>query len=353
MGRKRGDGSCHKESKGVDGHSGGTQHYVVTEDVRPLMEKWGERKKFTVPDKHWFAANHQLLRSQLESSLNGGREVVIVDSVMSPQVCDEMHPLIYSLIGDKIDFDGVVAVDTVYVPHININAFSLEINRTVDIHGRDLGRMPRPGALTLDQQIQGMRKENRGINSNVVVIDDGIWTGRTMEMVFKLLKRRGFNVVGAILGVNIEKRREVNLELETGNFHYIQHYGKDSRPVKDWVCERDFILGVPYGGRTVMDKGLEKRFPSRDGRSIGAFYAEGHDWLRNWASINNGNGKFSSFCFDRSVAMFEEIEKLSSGRRVLVKDLDRLPLCLAKQPDITPDCGVVTRLKRAKAELVH
>ena len=82
--------------------------------------------------------------------------------------------------------------------------------------------------------------------------------------------------------------------------------------VVDEVCERDFYLGIPYSGRSLMG-----------GENFGLSYILPFGNPEAWASIPNEYQKFFSiFCINQTIKLFEEIEN-SSNKIVDCSDIDR------------------------------
>ncbi|MDD4761824.1 MAG: phosphoribosyltransferase family protein [Candidatus Pacebacteria bacterium] len=337
----------HSQNSEESGHL----HYIVTEDLCPLIHHWAEKKGFIAPNPNWFGRNHQLLRTALDNVLNSGDRVVIVDSLPHRYITGTIHPFLNRLLGREIEFRSIISIDNSYLPENNFDTLSLEITRGVDAYGNDLGKIARPYCLSVQDQIEAFRKERSGINNDVVVVDDGIWTGGTIKMAIDALRYRGFNVVKVVVGVHIKNRGKViNLGIPVNHLFSVQTYEDDNRPVLDWLCERDFFPGVPFGGRTVIDKELQSFFFPEDRKTIGAFYPENKTWLKDWASINDSMNSFAAFCFSRSIALFEEIELLS-GKKVLVRDLDRIPLFMAQQRPNSLES--VVKIIKKKLEVIN
>ncbi|PIR92705.1 hypothetical protein COU01_00330 [Candidatus Falkowbacteria bacterium CG10_big_fil_rev_8_21_14_0_10_44_15] len=333
-------------------HESGHQHYIISEDLYPLMQTWSEKTQFIVPDKEWFARNHQYLREAVNKVLNTGTKIYIIDSQPYHYIVSALQPMIYDFMGKEIDFDSVISLDKVYPLALSCKVFSLHITRGIDGHGRDLGRQVYPHTPPLETQISNFQKTVSGFNYNVVVVDDGMWTGNTMQWALQTLREHHYTVVGVVVGLCIRKRGKVtDLELPHHKICAVQTYESDNRPVLDWVCERDFFPGIPFGGRTVFDNQLSSIFLPEQRKTIGAFYTEDPQWLQEWASIKDMNGEFRIFCIHRAISLFLEIERLS-GRKVYLGDLDRIPLSIAQQRPNLIKTTVVEALESMGSSLV-
>lgn len=306
----------------------GHHHYVVTEDLYPIMRNWAEKRGFVIPDVRWFAYNHHLLRVELENTLNQDKEdkVTIVDSLPYHYVTGHLKSTVHVIESReefRVDLGSVVSLDQVYSMEFDhLFCSNLEVNRVVDIEGKDLGNSVRPNTPSLEEQIENFK---RAITSrSVIVIDDGIWTGHTMRWAVNALQNQGLNVVAVVVGIRHKEPGNVpDLGVPESRIYETQLYLSYERPILDWVCERDYFPGVPFGGRTVIDKNLygKLEYPT----SIGAYYIDRPEWLKSWASIEDSTETFRAFCYQRSLALFEEIER-SSGKEVLVRDLPRISL---------------------------
>lgn len=322
-------------ARGASGHHG-HHHYIVTEDLYPLMRGWAKRYGFVVPDQHWFAYNHKLLRQALEEALTSSDRVVIVDSLPYTYVLEELQVLVYGLHSQlDIEIGCVISLDRVYGLEMTCPHFLLEINRLTHLETKDVDHEARPHTASIDEQIHQLIREMTSYH--VIVVDDGIWTGDSMRWILQRLQEHSVVVEAVVVGIHVKQPgHAVDHEIPAGKVRAVQTYTK-TRPVLDWVCERDFFVGVPLGGRTIVDHQSDSC--PHDWQSVGAFYSTKAEWLKDWASINRNPFTFMRFCLERSIAMFTEIEKLSH-MPVLLHQLDRLPLQAVESsvPMDTPVC---------------
>lgn len=312
-------------------------HFVLTEDLFPIMTNWAKDYGFTIPNSRWFSQNHKQLRVAIEDALSRGTpdKVVIVDSLPCSYIASQIKVKINEIEsrGDlNVDIGSVVSLDRVYSLELgNLVCYPIEINRVVDRCGNDLPRSPRPGTLSLFEQINQFKQS---ITSNhIIVVDDGIWTGETLKQVIAELQQQKLNVVAVVAGIkHKEPGKLINLGIDASKVWAIQTYVSYERPIWDWVCERDFFPGVPFGGRTV----------NFNDKNIGAYYVESNEWLNKWASIND-DGSFRKICYTLSLNLFREIERLSN-KSLLVANMPRLPLKVALKGVDAEDnfCDILT-----------
>ncbi len=142
----------------------------------------------------------------------------------------------------------------------------------------------------------------------IVLVDDVIFTGTVLRTLKALFEQNGISVIGVRGSISMEEsyqsfNRELPLGLKCG---YLLGSG-----VIDQICERDFYFGIAQSGISVMGETGIYKSPY--------FKPFGNPVER--ASIPKKEEKeFSKGCLRRSIALWEEIEKLS-GKSFKVEDL--------------------------------
>ena len=142
----------------------------------------------------------------------------------------------------------------------------------------------------------------------IVLVDDVIFTGTVLRTLKALFEQNGISVIGVRGSISMEEsyqsfNRELPLGLKCG---YLLGSG-----VIDQICERDFYFGIAQSGISVMGETGIYKSPQ--------FKPFGNPVER--ASIPKKEEKeFSKGCLRRSIALWEEIEKLS-GKSFKVEDL--------------------------------
>lgn len=297
-------------------------HYVVTEDFCVLMRSWAQRTGFTIPEARWFVNNHLLLRRALEDALKSDDRVVLVDSLPHQYMSSEIQTLVDQQKARKgIYPDCVISLDRVYTLNMRCPHHLLDVNRVTDLATQHVQHFNRPGFPPLDDQIDALLEPLT--SHHVIVVDDGIWTGETLQWIVQKLYEHSVFVDAVVVGVQVKHAGSVVEYAEDHNTVKAVQVYAHSRPVVDWVCERDFFFGTPLGGRTIHGR---EQVSVGDARiSVGAFYPARQDWLSKWASIEDRSGAFRTFCRVRSLELFKEVERLS-GRSVRLRDLERIPL---------------------------
>ncbi|MDP2683588.1 MAG: phosphoribosyltransferase [bacterium] len=275
--------------------------YIITEDLEFLMKRWSDESGFKIP-------NHQFFVS-LQKNLQGYLGSIFSDLVLIglDDLSSQMKKKI-SLFTDYL----VVSIDQVY----NNSDFHLESNRIADIDTMEIiGEAQRPGYPSLSEQISGLPN-----GQPVILIDDGCFSGDTLFRIFSLMKEKGLDVQKIIVGIIIDR----------ADNRFVQEYpGIDLETVYefsnviDWVCERDFFIGVPLSGRTAGTKEGDIIIPCNPGISLPYCLPFG-DPIKGASIPTNRTVEFSRFIINLSRKMWEEVER-SSGRTVSCSDISRLP----------------------------
>jgi hypothetical protein len=145
-----------------------------------------------------------------------------------------------------------------------------------------------------------------GINK-VCLVDDVIFSGSLIERVIKLLSYIGVEVAAVRAGVGIGEGMK-----RISNLNYSVTCLKEYEAVTDEVCERDFYLGIPYSGRSLINGG-----------NIGMPYILPFGKPEKWASVPNlVQNSFSEFCIKQSIVLFEAVQE-SSKRTICCSEIDR------------------------------
>ena len=289
--------------------------YLLTQDVEVLMGNWAHARHLSLPPSPFFDE----LSSDLSKDIQDAFSQVPGSEVDVELIThDRLHRGLNELLPVGNDH-CLVSLDEVYV---NRADYYLAINRMVSQNGssawQDIKEGARPGFPSVETQIKAIAAATK---KPIVIVDDGGWTCGSLELVTRNFESQGAKVVKVVVGILIKKENPFPLSVEVESFlSYLE------KSVKDWVCERDFFLGVPQGGRTVgFLNDFGKAVPLTPNTCVPYLLGFGHP--EKWASLDldqNSLREFSIRCIDRSIRLFEEIEK-ESGRVVAVSDIERLP----------------------------
>lgn len=261
--------------------------YVVSGDIFLLMKEWAAQNKFMLPEKKFFCQLREKF-SEFMRQIFPGYEFVSDDEIY--------HGLNY--LASKSNLLSI-SLDRAYFH----GDYRVEIARLVDEWGQDKGLGPRAGTPPISVQIKEI--QTSGV-TNVVLVDDVIFSGEVIVNIIDSLSKEGINTSLVCAGIGIaEGINRIKTECEV---NCVRTYEE----VIDEVCERDFYPGVPLSGRLVVGNG-----------NIGAPYILPFGNPVKWASIPAGRQvDFSKFCIKQTIALFEEIENLST-KAVACRDVGR------------------------------
>ena len=266
--------------------------YVVSADIKLLMEKWATKNNFVLPSGEFFCQ----LREEFSDHLC--RIFSNFEFVSEYEISLGIADLV-ATIGLP-----VISLDRVYFE----SELNLEIARLVNENGENQGLGHRPGTPSLLQQINRLRAIG---SCEVTLVDDVIFSGALLERIIEILSKIGIQVPVVCAGIGIaEGIHRINTKRD---IRCVRTYEE----VIDEVCERDFYPGVPLSGRPLAGDG-----------NIGVPYILPFGNPKSWASIPNEHVEtFSKFCLHQTVTLFKKIEQCSE-RQVLCQNLGRKVLGL-------------------------
>lgn len=293
--------------------------YIISEDAEHLVDVWGKRKGLATPDHGFFKDFQDGLVEHISAAGPDYHPVILNHQ----QLAHSLNSLLFNHIrGDA------VALDKAYVG--DRFARHLEVTRAVDEQLESIGTKPRPHSSSIDEQLDYI-VANSG--KEVTLVDDVIFSGDAIIEAAKMFAKRGVRVSTVLAAVAIGEGYK---KIEEAGIEVIAVADYDE--VKDEICERDFLAGIPYSGRTVYRD---------DGEHYSAPYFSPFGRPESWASISNPAAahKLSVYCLDRSIELWKTIERLNGNKPIAHHDIPR-PLSIT-----TEDEGIVDFLNRAKALL--
>lgn len=275
--------------------------YLMTEDLEYLMQRWSEDSGFNIPDHQFFVSLQQELTEYLSSIFTDLVFVSLDD--LSGKLRKKIE-----LARDTL----LVSIDQIY----NSTEYHLESNRIADqVTLEIIGEAQRPGYPSLAEQIILLPKDK-----SVVLVDDGCFSGDTLYRIVRLLRKSGITIQAIIVGVLINRQHN-RLFQEYPDMCLEAVY--EFNEVIDWICERDFYLGVPLSGRTAGFKEFGIIKPCQPEISIPYCLPFG-DPVESASIPTEKAEEFSYFIIQQSVSLWEEVER-KSNRSVLTRDIPRLP----------------------------
>jgi hypothetical protein len=264
--------------------------YVISADIFLLLGVWALERGFTLPPKAFF----QSLR---QTFCNFFRKIFPNFQFISE---DELQLGIQKIVSESGFFP--ISLEKTYFP----TSPNLEICRHTSCDNTEKGLGPRPNSPSLEEQINRLEAYK---DKKIILIDDVIFTGELLLMIFFELSRRGFHVEMVVAGIGIQQGIK-ELEKAGLKVHCVRVY----QEVVDEICERDFYPGVPLSGRLL----------NGGGDNIGMPYILPFGKPGDWASIpENWQKAFSIFCIHQTISLFEAIEKASGNKKISCQEVGR------------------------------
>ncbi len=231
---------------------------------------------------------------------------------------ESMSKDVLSLVGKKRDGRDVFVVSTCVDFAVPNRGRTLEVNRLVDGGGNIIGIGTRPGHDSLDTQCASIASLANG--KPVILAEDGIFSGETVECIIEHLKKHRVKVTNVVtcfaFPKGVDRLKTILKDVDVDYVHDIEH-------LIDWVPDHDFFPGAPNCGRVIGVQLLDSFMPFYDkvGTSFSIPYITPFAPMNDWASIpNTVSYNLASFCLRSSVRFFEKLDAVNS-RRITFGDL--------------------------------
>lgn len=347
--------------------------YIVSGDVDFLINHWIDKVggPLTRPGRQVFQRFTDNLLNALQEALGDDVEIIYLPY-------DQISEVVSARIRKLRERESlpVVSFDPVYFRGRNDLRFDttrlIEWNDNSD-SWVEVGKGPRPGKASIWEQRQAIIRY-QGFDywrkaRKVIVVDDGVWKRGTLahfeQMIAEVLPeeelRHQVTVDQFLVVIQINHDEETDIHTTTAPVEPLFEFGGIrempdgtfvNEQVVDWVCQRDFLVGSPYSGRTAGE--YIKAMHDSDSQkariqahycgqpisgNFGAPYVAPLGWPVEWASIPKEKAlEFSQTCLGLAIDLFTQIEKATkktTGRTVQIKvsDLNRPPFHLRHMMD--------------------
>ena len=263
--------------------------YIISADAEHLMNTWGERNNLKMPDSSFFADFQSGCIEHITDAASFG------DNNFEPMVIphDKLASELQGLVS-RYRQEGVVALDRAYIGDSITR--HLEVTRAVNTKLESIGTQPRPYTPSISKQIDRLVANS---DTDLTLVDDVIFSGDAIIEAAELFHAKGARVRTVLAAIAIgegrKKIEEAGIEVNS-----VIEYAD----VKDEICERDFLAGIPFSGRTVYRE---------DGGHYSAPYFAPFGLPERWASIEDATAaqKLSLYCIERSIELWQKVEQLN------------------------------------------
>ncbi len=246
------------------------QPYVISEDIR-TMSRFGNYKLRDIVAKYI----SQCIFVHCESYIS--RKSLMLSEKEITEWITKIYP------------QDVVVQTVAYSENIS-SPFSLNITRAIDEKfNKIVNQVPREGYPSVESQLN-----NLGMFVHHTLFDDVIYSGNGCKEIIEMSKIQNvlFNKVIAGITIGEGKNRLESMGIDVVSlFHF--------ESVVDEVCQRDFIPGLPFCGRTLITDAGEYRY-------VPYLLPWGNPM--EWASVPKKNAvAFSKACIGTTIEFWEEV----------------------------------------------
>ena len=329
----RGGGAL--ELEGVEKGRGdayvGARYYVVTQDMRLLVKQMCLDREWRTPSDEWFDQLDGEFFEVLERAVADTDPDLKIKYLGHAGSAGDAQSAFGHLIapatarGRRERGEFWVSLDPLYSPNAD---FFLSVNRVQDENFPDVeGPGVRAGApigsgdigiskantheMSYEAQLEGCLDAYRDAleaatvdQLSVIIADDGTFTGGTVFRTIEALEERAGKRAQFDFAISEIRWAFCTIDTLAREYPaYLRRRGGTRDPLAirlnlvlakeillDWVCERDFYIGVPRSGRTVgrvQSPGMPgKPWLAENGRTTaGRPYLEPWGDIGEWASI--------------------------------------------------------------------
>jgi len=286
--------------------------YIVTQSLRMHLLAL-ERIGLKVPNGQAIEKAESKLIIDLEENFSGTG--VKIEAIAFETLCNQILSLAHEIGGS---FADSVIVSTAPMIALESGGECIEMNRLINMDGEIIGIGPRPGHPSVEKQINEQAVKLSG--KNVIIVEDGSFTGRSLKYLLDLMLERSINVKAVVLGILFPKAEPVIREAFAGEI--VCH--EDASDVLDWMPSHDFFPFVPNSGRvvgmTLANTHLPIYLQGRMSISMPYIMPYGDP---EWASLQGDVAELGRFSGNRlaSIAdIFYGIEN-ANGKQIMIGDL--------------------------------
>lgn len=283
--------------------------FVLSQDINYLLGDWSLRSGYRIPDPRPY-----------QRELAGTIKSIFPTSEIIGET--ELQETARETLLRSQKNNGVcISMDRAYMPAVDIKgkAYYLDSSRQIDPDFNSVGLGTR-STTNLDLKSQ-LRAIQQVVGSRPVSIyDDVAFGGDTMLEILSLAKQAGLKVDTVNLAISTS---EAIAKITQAGYNCLVGY--EYQTILDEICERDFFVGSPYSGRTII----------QDDQTMGAPYISPLGLPVEWASIPERSAtEFSKFCLTLALKFWSESERLS-GVSIPTKSLAKPPLRLPPNSSVS------------------
>lgn len=298
-----------------DTHGHHCQNYIVTQTLYGHLSAF-EKIGIKIPKESMIAEIEAELLQCLKHNFATAELSVNVEAIPFNVLCNEMISMAHKA---KKSFPDALVISTAPLIAYEAGGACIELSRLINFNGEIIGRGTRPGRDSVSRQFNGVCEKAKG--KPIVIIEDGSFTGESLEYLLDICNGRNIQIEAIVLGILFPQAEEVLKKKYNGE---IIVYRKADKTL-DWMPSHDFFPFIPNSGRPIGTFLGKTCFPVylHNGASLSMPYIMPYGDPKNWASLQGDIIQLASFsrsCLWSSLRIFQKMEELN-GKKIIIKDL--------------------------------
>ena len=230
-----------KEESLDDHHSGSPKEYIVTQTLAEHLEAFANIG-LEIPDMEFIRNIEDGMVNLLKGMF---RDADMKVNVTAIPIREQGRQITTAVNRIKKTLHQPVVVSTCPLLSFGADGKLLHLSRLIDFGGNIIGIGPRPYHDLPMQQVADFANEIA--DRDVILVEDGSFTGSTVLYTLELLKSKRARVRAIVLGImfpNAEKKIKAVFDGE------IVYCKKPENPL-DWMPSHDFFPFIPNAGRVI------------------------------------------------------------------------------------------------------
>jgi hypoxanthine-guanine phosphoribosyltransferase len=299
----------------AEDHHSGPKEYIVTQTLAEHFDAFANIG-LKAPDPAIIKRVEDGLVASIQEMFTDAQQNVKVIAIPIREQCHQITSAVNRI---KKTLHNPIVVSTCPLLSFGADGRLIHLTRLIDIHGNIIAIGPRPYHDLPAQQVADMASEIR--DRDVILVEDGAFTGSTVLYTLSLLKQHRARVRAIVLGImfpgaDIKIRKEFDGE--------IVYCTKPSNPL-DWMPSHDFFPFVPNSGRVVGHKLGNVVMPvylNYDNAALAMPYIRPYG-KTEWASLPGNQQQLNAFsakCLLAAEDLFKDMEE-KRGEPILIGDI--------------------------------
>ena|ERR1035437_3750143 len=298
-----------------DHHCGQPKEYIITQTLSEHLDAFANIGLKT-PDSKLVQDIEDGIASSIGKMLNSNGHPVTITTI---PIREQYHEITTAVNRIKKTLHNPVVVSTCPLLSFGGDGKLLHLSRLIDIHGNIIAIGPRPYHDLPEQQVADFANEI--CDRDVILVEDGAFTGSTVLYTLNLLKSKRARVKAIVFGIMFPDAEKKIREVFKGEIVYCK---KPENPL-DWMPSHDFLPFIPNAGRVVGHRLGNVVMPvyTNNNAALAVPYIKPYGKSDEWASLPNDQHALNSFCVQclhSAEAIFLNMEEKHGGE-IFISDI--------------------------------